>query len=202
MSHLANISTVRIAVPKAVHGEIIRHRLVTALLHCQKKLVYIHAGAGYGKTTLLSQLANFAPSIVWVTLDGESDVLAFADILCKAIEHTFNDYDFIVSEHLPFEGKSNFVTLLANAFISSIEKLDREIVMILEDFHTIENPQIKEFISCVIKYKPENIRFFLSSREAPSHEFIPLRIRGEVLELTQKDLAFTKDEVIEIIGFL
>lgn len=140
-------------------------------------------------------------STVWVTLDGESDVFAFLDILSEAIRQTFPDYDFTASEYLPFEGKNNFITILANALISSIEKLSKDFMIILDDIHTIEEQKIKKLIACIMKYKPENIKICLSSRETPWQELVPLRVRGSILELAQKELAFTKDEAIQILGF-
>jgi LuxR family maltose regulon positive regulatory protein len=41
----------------------------------------------------------------------------------------------------------------------------------------------------------------LSSREAPWQDFTPFRVRGGILELTQKDLAFTRDETADILGY-
>jgi LuxR family maltose regulon positive regulatory protein len=196
-----NISNVRISVPKAAHGEIIRRELLSAVLDDQKKLVYVHAGAGYGKTTLLSQAANLLENSVWLTLDCENDVFAFLGILCKALRHAFPDYIFNVSEYLPFEGKKNFTTILANALLNSIENLERDITIIIEDLHTIEDGQIKNLIACIMKYKPSNIRLYLSSREAPWQELISLRIRGHILEVTQKELAFTREESVQILGF-
>ena len=198
---MVNVSSVRLAIPKASTGEIIRKDLVAAVLGNQKQFVYIHAGAGYGKTTLLSQVANSMESTVWVTLDGESDVFAFLNILSEALRQTFPDYDFTASEYLPFEEKNNFITILANALISSIEKLSKDFMIILDDIHTIEEPKIKKLIACILKYKPETIQICLSSRETPWQELVPLRERGSILELAQKELAFTKDEAIQILGF-
>lgn len=197
---MIKISSVRLAVPKAAEGEIVREKLINCVLRSKSKIAYIHAGAGYGKTTLLSQLANSMEGSVWLTLDGESDIFIFLNILSEALRHTFPDYDFSASEYLPFEGKSNFITILANVFISSIENLSKDFIIILDDLHTIEEPKIRSLIACILKYKPENIRFYLSSREAPWQELIPLKVKGSILELTQKDLTFTRDETIQILG--
>jgi ATP/maltotriose-dependent transcriptional regulator MalT len=185
---MVKISSVRLAVPKTAAGEIIRKKLIDQVLNSQSKIAYIHAGAGYGKTTLLSQLADSMENSVWLTLDGESDVFAFLNILSEALQQSFPDYDFTASEYLPFERKNNFITILANAFINSIEKLSKDFIIILDDLHTIEEPRTRSLIACILKYKPENIRLYLSSREAPWQELVPLRLKGSILELTQKDI--------------
>jgi tetratricopeptide (TPR) repeat protein len=197
---MINISSVRLAVPKASAGDISRKGLVETILGSPKKLIYINAGAGYGKTTLLSQVANSIEDTVWVTLDGESDVFTFLNILSEAFRQTFPDYDFSVSEYLPFEKKSNFITILANAFINRVEKLAMGFMIIIEDLHTTEE-EIKKLAACIMKYLPDNIRLCISSREAPWQELIPMQVKGGVLELTQKELAFTRDEVTQVLGF-
>jgi LuxR family maltose regulon positive regulatory protein len=196
-----NISSVRLTIPKAATGELMRKRLVNAVLEDRRQVTYIHAGAGYGKTTLLSQIALHAQSSVWAILDGESEVFSFLDLLSMAIRQTFPNYAFNALEYLPFEKKGNFITILSNAFIGSIENYSKELIIFLDDLHTIEAPQVHALIACIVKYSPEHIRFCLSSREAPRQELAPFRVRGGILELTQRDLAFTRDEAANILGF-
>ena len=80
---MLNIPSARLTVPRAVVGEIVRSNLIDTVLNSPKKLVYIHAGAGYGKTTLLSQVANSAANAVWLSLDGENDIFTFIDVLWR-----------------------------------------------------------------------------------------------------------------------
>jgi LuxR family maltose regulon positive regulatory protein len=63
---MASVSSVKISVPTKTAGEIMRKELLSAILGSQKKLTYIHAGAGYGKTTLLAQAANSVENAVRV----------------------------------------------------------------------------------------------------------------------------------------
>jgi hypothetical protein len=198
---MMNVPRVRLTTPKAAAGELMRGGLVAAVREDKRRLVYIHAGAGYGKTTLLSQIALQTEQPVWVILDGESDAFSFLDLLSMALRRTFPDYAFNASEYLPFEKKSNFITLLSNAFISSIEHYPDDFMIFLDDLHTIESPQVRTLIAGIVKYSPEHIRFCLSSREAPWQGLSPLRLRGGILELAQKDLAFTRDETAGILGF-
>ncbi|ATW23613.1 hypothetical protein [Candidatus Formimonas warabiya] len=52
-----------------------------------------------------------------------------------------------------------------------------------------------------MKYLPENVRLCLGSREIPWPGLAALRARGKILELTQKEMQFTKDEAARFIGF-
>lgn len=63
-----------------------RKDLVDAVLNSPAKVVCIHAGAGHGKTTVLSQVANSAEKVVWLLRQG-SDIVKFVErpqsIACK-----------------------------------------------------------------------------------------------------------------------
>jgi len=196
-----NVPSARITVPKAAMGEIFRGNLIDAILNSPKKLAYIHAGTGFGKTTLLSQIANRSVYAVWLSLDGEDDIFTFVNSLCEAVKQTFPEFDFSVSEYLPLSEKDNFLSMLAGALICGIENIPKDFVLVLDDVHTIEETDIRKFIVCLFKYPPRNARICLGSRVAPWKVFLPLQIRGEITELTQKELAFTRVEAAEILSF-
>lgn len=196
-----NVPSGRLTVPKAVSGEILRENLLNMILKGSKKFSYIHAGAGYGKTTLLSQVANRAGSAVWLSLDGENDVFTFVHTLCEAVRQAFPEFSFTVSEYLPFSEKDNFINLLADALICSLENLARDFWLVLDDLQTIEERKIKKLIIGLIRYAPAGLKFAIGSREAPWQDFLPFAVRGNFIELAQKDLAFTREEVTRILGF-
>jgi len=194
------ISSARLSAPEMYAGEIVRRDLIDTVTSCRKAIVYIHAGAGYGKTTLLSQLATLSESPVWLTMAGENDMFSFLETLRESIRHAFPNYDFAVSGYLPFEEQDNFISLVANALLASIEELDRPLAFICDDLHTIEGSQIRELIACVLRYAPKSIRFLIGSREALWQELVPLYLKGEIFELTQSDLRFTKSEMFQVLG--
>lgn len=192
---------IKISIPSKTSDEIIRGNLTSKILRSDKKLTYVHAGAGYGKTTLLAQVCRLVDNAVWVTLDGEGDIFSFIDFLSEAIRHSFPDIQLNFSQYLPFEGKDNFITILANALISGIENISGDLTIVLDDLHTIEDQNIKDFITCLIKYKPENTSICVGSREAPWKEFVALQARGSIMEITRSELSFTFKEAAQILGF-
>jgi DNA-binding SARP family transcriptional activator len=198
---MLNMPSVRLTVPKAAAGEITRQDLTAAILGSSKKLIYIHAGAGYGKTTLLSQAVNSTGNAVWLSLDGEDYIFTFANALCEAIKQTFPEFYFAVSEYMPFSQKENVTARLAGALICGIESIPANFILVMDDLHTIEDNQVKMLIACLIKYPPKNVRLCFGSREAPWEDFLPFIVRGELMELTQKDLAFTREEAAAMLGF-
>ena len=140
-------ASVLLTVPKAATSEMLRKRLTDRIESDVRRIVFVHAGAGYGKTTLMAQLARGKMHPVWLSLTGESDILAFADALCGAIRQAFPLYGFQPSECLPFFEKENFTSILANAMIGGMEQLSGRIVLALDDLHTVRDHEIKDFSS-------------------------------------------------------
>lgn len=190
-----------LTVPKAAPGEMLRKRLTNQIEAGTGRIVYIHAGAGYGKTTLLAQLARVETNPIWLSLTGEADILAFADALCRAIRQAYPQYGFQPFECLPFLEKDNFTSILANAMIGGIEQVSDRIVLVLDDLHTVQSQEIKDFLACFLRFSPVQMRLLLGSREVLWPEFVPLSLRGQILELGRDDLAFTRQETAEVLGF-
>lgn len=198
---MLTVPSARVTVPKASLEEIVRGNLIAAVLNSPKKLTYIHAGAGFGKTTLLAQIAYSAAASVWLSLDGEDDIFTFVNSLYEAVKQTFPDFDFSVSEYLPFSEKDIFISLLAGALICGLESIPQDFVLILDDVHTIEEADVRKFIACLFRYPPKNVKICLGSRVAPWPDLLPLQIKGQITELTQKELAFTREEAAAILSF-
>jgi len=195
------ISGVRISVPELSPGELPRDGLARLANLNPQKHIYIHGGAGYGKTTLLAQLARSTETAAWITLDGENDVLSFMELLAEAVRRIFPSYAFRSSEYLPFERNENFLSILANACTCELEKYPRTLTVVLDDLHTLESERIKALIALIIKYSPAKLRFLLGSREAPWPELAPFLLGGSMLELTERELAFSEDEIRCFLGF-
>jgi len=87
---LNNVASIRLTVPAELNWEIARQKLIESTVGRREKFIYVNAAAGYGKTTLLSQIARSSQNAVWVSLAGENDIFVFLDILCESIRQTFH----------------------------------------------------------------------------------------------------------------
>ena len=195
------ISGARLSVPELSPGELPRDRLVRSANLNPQKHIYIHGGAGYGKTTLLAQLARTTETTIWITLDGENDVLSFMELFAEAVRRILPAYAFRSSEYLPFEQNESFLSILANACAVGLEEYPRALTIVLDDLHTLKSGRIKALIARIIKYSPAKLRFLLGSREAPWPELAPFLLGGSMLEVTERELAFSEDETRCFLGF-
>lgn len=195
------VSSMRITIPNKEKSELYRNNLIQTITNNQIKFAYIHAGAGYGKTTLLAQLAHSNSNTIWLTLAGESDVFTFVNALCEAVKKIFPDFDFAPLEFFRLSDQDNFIYMITDAFLNSLEKLDSNLLIILDDFHTINDQRIKELTACLMKYFPDNFKLCLASREALWPELLPFYMRGLILVIGQAELAFTREEVAALLSF-
>lgn len=179
--------------------EIHRKDLIDAILSTNNDLIYIHAAGGYGKSTLISQLAQTFLNTVVINLSGEPDVYSFVENLCDATHRACPDFVFTASEYLPFEKEKIFNTILANALINSFKTLSIIPIIVFDNLESVKTSSIRSFISTLVANKPKNIKFCFSSRQKLWQELTAYRER--ILEITSQQLAITKSKAIEIIGY-
>jgi LuxR family maltose regulon positive regulatory protein len=160
-----------------------------------RKLTLISAPAGFGKTTLLCAWCEQSPRTVgWVTLDhNENDVTRFWLYLIAALQQIQSAFGenlvsaLQTSQQLPLE---NYVY----GFINELARIQEPFVLVLEDYHTIENPIIHNIIATLLLQMPEKMHLVISTRSDPPLPVSNLRARGALNELRSADLRLTLEE--------
>lgn len=196
---MSQVSSIRITIPNPCKGELHRNRPIRTISDSSSRFTYIHAGAGYGKTTLLSQLAHSCRNAAWLTLAGEDDVFTFINSLSAAIKQVFPDFYFTSLDYFRLSDKEGLSIIIAEAFSNGIEQLEQPVMIVLDDLHTITNHDVRELVSGLLKYAPDNLRLYLGSREALWKELLPLSLRGQIFVLGQDELAFTEEETASLL---
>lgn len=160
-----------------------------------KKLIVLCAGAGYGKTTLLSSLVQTIDHRwVWLSLDSfDADWAVFLHYLCAGLREKLpwiEADDLIIPESLE---KSR---VLLSRLVSELSKLDEELVLIFDDFHEVDGSDSVEVVmNFLLRYAPSRSHLIISGRWCPHLRQIPrLQAHGEVFQLDQEDLRFSPAE--------
>jgi LuxR family maltose regulon positive regulatory protein len=183
--------------PNRVRRPLLNARLDEGL-RC--KLTIVSAPAGFGKTTLLAGwIAETKPSIAWVSLDiNDNAPERFWAYLIGSLQGMqpgvgISGLDSLHSPHSPP------LELVLTELINELASISGEIVLILDDFHTVTSPQVHASLSFFIERMPAQLHLYILSRVDPPLKLTRLRAAGELVEIRASDLRFSYDEAA---GFL
>lgn len=178
-------------------GSQIRRDLLLARLDeaLSRRMTVIHAPAGYGKTSLLSQwrqrCEERAILIGWLTLEREeADLQRLARYILLALEDGTGEE---TSADLP-------PRTALSAIINRIAREERPVVLIFDDFHRAEGTEVNAFLQSLIRLAPSNCHFVIASRDYPWLGQSVLAAEEQLTEFTSDDLKFNQSEAEAMLG--
>jgi len=166
-------------------------------------LTLVCAPAGYGKTTLVSQwMAADANSsdFAWVALEnGDADPVRFWTYVVAAL-----------SEIAPLAGRRSLAALSRRPeqlrtdalplLIGELEQGDRNLVLVLEDYHLAEGTAVAESVAYFIDRRPSRLQVVLATRSDPQLPLGRWRANGQLAEIRAGQLCFADQEVADFFG--
>ncbi len=199
------ISRIKVRIPHRRRELITRTRLIDAIYEqLEKRLLLIVAPAGYGKTSLLVDLAQQSELPVgWLSLDAlDQDPQRFLRYLIAA-----------VAEKFPSFGRDSLAALESMASIEQDEErllvaitneinaqVNEHFILILDDYHLVANVSfINHVISRFLQLTGEHVHLILSTRNLPNLPDAPLMIaRNQVGGLSFEELSFCLEEIQQL----
>jgi LuxR family maltose regulon positive regulatory protein len=187
--------------PRLQAGFVPRRRLVDRLeAGLAGGFVLICAPAGFGKTTLLAEWVRDTPeSVAWLSLDtGDNDPARFWRHIVAALDRVVAG---IAERIVPLLGPSAPPAFegLVTALINTVAARPDRVVLVLDDYHAIDAPQVHASLSFLIEHAPPGVRVVLASRSDPPLPLARLRVRGQMTELRAAELRFTPDEAATLL---
>ena len=188
--------SVRLTPPIAHADRVPRERLTTRLVESRERLVLVVAPAGYGKTTLAVQWSELDDRrFAWVVLGaGMGDPAALWSCIAESVgraEPTFAPTAERLESRLAAAEPSTMAAQVAEA----LEAIDRELVIVLDDYHFIKESASHASIASFLELMPPGVQLAVVSRQDPPLTVGRLRANGDLLELRADELAFRLDEV-------
>jgi LuxR family maltose regulon positive regulatory protein len=164
------------------------------------KLTLVTAPAGFGKSTLVSSwLSNIKGEYykAWVSLDErDSEPIIFWKYIIYSIDKIQDGLlDEIINSLKSVEFQDGFETEILSVLINELDNLEKDIFIILDDLYLIANKNIYEQLKFFIRNMPLNVHFILLTRVIPDIGIPKLRATDSLLQLSQEDLSFTKEEM-------
>ncbi len=183
--------------PPRVRADIIDRPRLTQRLDrsLDRKLTLLSAPAGYGKTTLLSAwIEETHPRLGWVSLDHrDNDPTRFWAYFISAVESVHSDIGSSALSQLQSPQQPNIEAVLS-ALINPISDMSEPFVIVLDDYHVIEESAIHEGMAFLIEHLPPQMHLLVSTRADPALPIAALRAKDELNELRAKDLRATREE--------
>jgi LuxR family maltose regulon positive regulatory protein len=165
-----------------------------------RKLTLVSAPAGYGKTTLVSDwIRKNRLNAVWISLDDDdNDIFRFLMYLITALQQVDSQVDDSCLS-LFNAPQPPSVEAVSTILLNQIEPIPVEFVIVLDDYHVIEEPMIHQLIDFTLTYQPPQMHLALVSRADPPIHLARLRGQGQITELRMHDLRFTQQEADQFI---
>jgi ATP/maltotriose-dependent transcriptional regulator MalT len=161
-----------------------------------RKLTLVAAPPGFGKSTLLAEwaAAEDAPDVAWVSLDeNDNDPARFFTYVAAAVNRVEPDVGSRALAAVRDPG-ADLLGVVLPQFLNDVAGVERDLVLVVEDYHVISNPDVHEALAYIIERSSPRLRVILSTREDPPLPLARLRARGELAEIRVRDLRFTDDE--------
>ena len=165
------------------------------------KLTLISAPAGFGKTTLLSEWIHQSEiPVAWVSLDkADSEPAPFFSYLIAAlqtIEPNIGKAALTMLQSPQPPPIESIITKLINEIIA----IQKDIALVLDDYHLIENQQIHDSVEFLLEHLPPQMHLIIVTRADPPLSLARLRGRNQLSEFRASDLRFTSNETFEFLN--
>lgn len=165
-------------------------------------LTLIVAAAGYGKSITASQwLEHRGSKYGWVSLDKDcNDLALFLKYIASSVEISYpNSMTELLSiskvEKLPT------IRVISDIINNSLLKLNEEFILVLDDYHLIDNFEIHSLINEILKFPSKNLKLFILSRKDPILNLRALKAYDFVNEIRMSNLMFEINEAEELFWY-
>lgn len=167
----------------------------------EAKVTVFHAGAGYGKTIYMSEIAHrLGEACAWYQLDvSDNDPVLFLQTLEYAVQRVVPD--FSAHRNSGFLDHSQDEGTVTDQFIRELsETLEGPLLFVLDDYQEIENEEIHKLLSELIRHTPPAIRFFFATKGDFPPFLASFLARGEAVLWGQDQLKFTRGEAETLLN--
>lgn len=156
-------------------------------------LTLVSAPAGFGKTTLVAEWFADDEAVAWLSLDERDDEpIAFWTYVITALEAAASELGAEAGRLIGSPGVA--LDAVVATLINDLETASHDLVLVLDDYHLIEAPDIHRSVAFFLEHRPPQIRLVIATRADPPLPLAALRADGDLFEVRAADLRFTADE--------
>ncbi|MGE5222118.1 MAG: LuxR C-terminal-related transcriptional regulator [Omnitrophica WOR_2 bacterium] len=201
---LISLLSTKFYIPPTRANAVKRPRLTEKLLSILERpgsFALLSGPAGFGKTTLLSEFATqLQQPVAWVSLDdGDNDPIRFWTYLiaaCQTVQPGAGESAMALFR-LP---QPPALEAIPAILINDLAGPGRDMVLILDDYHTIQNQAIHAGFLFLLEHLPVNLHIVVSTRIDPPWPLARFRARNQLVEIRARDLRFTTEEAASFLN--
>ncbi|MDQ7075314.1 MAG: AAA family ATPase [Gammaproteobacteria bacterium] len=153
------------------------------------------APAGFGKTTLVCQwLDSLSLPTAWFSVDEwDNDPVRFWSYLLSAIQQCEPEFARTALTALASSQPPKMEALLP-ALINQLAQRGEPLVLVLDDYHLIDNANIQRTMQRFIEHLPSHIYLLITSRTEVALPLSRLRVSQQLTEIHEHQLRFSAIE--------
>ena len=186
----------KVLAPEPPAGYVRRASLLQRLEGLQqRRLTVLRAPAGFGKTTVLADVARGAREeglvVGWISLDGDDTPNLFGSYLACAFEHAGLDLA-LLSAHDAWSSSPAVqqMGMLARA----IEQHAEPCLLVLDEVDRLPRRTV-QLIDLLVKRAPDNLHVAMAFRSDPGLELAPHVLDGGAIIVAPQDFRFSKADI-------
>ena len=193
----------KLFAPPARTNQVPRKALLDKLNRAEKMNIpaLVSAPAGFGKTTLVADWARASQlPFAWLALDeGDNDLLGF----WRYVDAALQTIDSRIGESLRpalYSIQAPVIHQIITGLVNDILGSEKVFILVLEDYHVIEQPEIHESLNFLLDHLPPQIQLVITTRSDPPLNLARRRGRGQLIEIRATDLRFTTEEITTFLN--
>jgi len=170
---------------------------LNAGLNAGHQVFLVSAPAGFGKTTCVNEWVNTLDgwSVAWLSLDTEDDDPGrFFTYIITALQRVHGSLGQDIESVLR-SGQLPPSEVISTILINDILDVQEPFLLVLDDFHVIQDPFILEVFRKLITHLPQPLRLSLITREDPPLPLAQLRANNLMTEIRARDLRFNGHDI-------
>ena len=187
--------------PHRAAGMVLREGLINTVDEARTTpIVFLSAGPGWGKTTLLAQWASRSRRrFAWVSVDEpDNDPVVLLTYIAVAVDRVSQldpgVFDALAAAGASVQGK------VVPRLGASLAELREPFVLVLDDLHLLHNPVCLDAITALAKHVPDGSQLALSARGGPALSLAALRANRLALEVGHEELRMDGAEARQLLS--
>ncbi len=190
----AAVVATKVTAPRPPSRYLRRARLIERLdesITAGRGVVLVSAPAGAGKSTLVNGwLDGRSGPVGWLQIDeGDDDPSRFWAYVAAALRDAVPSLGDAIGAAF-----GDGVDAVVDAVVNEIGHAGHDVVLVIDDYHLVSNPDVHRSIERLIALRPPNLVIVVSTRIDPPFRLGRLRVRDQLTEIRAADLRFDLHE--------